>query len=201
MKAGFLRLIALIVTGAAFLLPAACGTTAPTRFYLLSPMADPVQGTSPSAKNGVAIALAPVELPEHLNRPQIVTRQNGYQVRVDEFNRWAEPLEAHVTAVLAENLSMLLGTEGVIVSSRNRQADADYHLSVACIRFDGWPGKEAVLDCRWSLGTGDTPAGRHPKRFSATRPVQGGDYTDLVAAMSAMLADFSREIVKEMGTD
>jgi uncharacterized lipoprotein YmbA len=191
----------MILAGAALLLLAACGTTAPTRFYLLSPVAEAGHGASAIHKNGVSIALAPVDLPEHLNRPQIVTRQNGHQVKVDEFNRWAEPLEMHVSAIIAENLSMLLGTEGIVITNRNKQADVDYHLSVQCIRFDGWPGKEATLDCRWYLGTGDDFAGTYPERFSATQPLEGSEYTDLVATLSRMLADLSREIAKGIDAD
>ena len=140
-------------------------------------------------------------MPEYLNRPQIVTRQNGHQVRVDEFNRWAEPLEAHVTAILAENLSLMLGTDRISITNRLKNSDVDYQLSVNVLRFDGWPGKEATLVCRWELGRGDEPAGSHPERFSATRPVEGGDYPDLVAALSSMLADLSREIAEQIAAD
>jgi len=194
MKAGALRLTIMIIAGAALLLLAACGTTAPTRFYLLSPMAEAGHGASATHENGVSIALAPVDLPEHLNRPQIVTRQKGHQVKVDEFNRWAEPLEMHVSAILAENLSMLLDTEGIVITNRNKQADVDYHLSVQCIRFDGQPGKEARLDCRWYLGTEDDFVNAQPERFSVVHPLEGSEYKDLVAALSLMLADLSREI-------
>ena len=200
MKAGSLRLTIIIFTGVALLLLTACGTTAPTRFYLLNPMANAGKVASATNSNGVSIALALVELPEHLNRPQMVTRQNGYQVRVDEFNRWAEPLDVQVTEILAENLSLLLGTEGVVITSRFKQADFDFHLSVKFIRFDGWPEKEASLVCRWYLGAGDGSAGVHPKRFSITRPVEGNDYPDLVATLSLMLANLSREIAKEAGS-
>ena len=198
MKAGSLRLTNVIVAGVVLLLLAACGTSAPTRFYLLNPMAEAGPESRVTGDKGISIALAPVELPGHLNRPQIVTRQNGHQVRVDEFNRWAEPLETHVTSILAENLSLLLGTEEVVISSRYKQTSVDYHLSVIFIRFDGWPGKEAALDCRWYLGTGNDQTDVHPERFSATRPLEGSDYADLVSALSLMLGDLSREIVKEV---
>ena len=63
MKAGALRLTMVIFTGAVVLLLAACGTTAPTRFYLLSPMAEAGRGASATHENGVSISLAPVDLP------------------------------------------------------------------------------------------------------------------------------------------
>ena len=198
MTAGFLRLTILPVTCAALLLLTACGTTAPTRFYILNPVTD-TDTSSPAAKNNhISIALASVTLPEHLNRPQIVTRQGGHQVRVDEYNRWAEPLDAHVTTILAENLSLILGTDRISITNRFKNSDFDYQLSVNVLRFDGWPGKEATLVCRWELGRGEESAESPPQRFSATRPVEGDDYRDLVAVLSSMLADLSREIADQI---
>ena len=198
MTAGILRLRNIFLTGMVFLLAVSCGTTAPTRFYLMDPMADAGSGSAAAGTNGISIALAPVELPEHLNRPQIVTRQNGHQVQVDEFNRWAESLGAHITAIVAENLSTQLGTEGVVITNRYKQTDVDFQLSIQILRFDGWPGKEAVLDCRWYLGAGDEHESGHPERFRITRPVAGDGYPDLVAALSLMLVDLSREIARQI---
>ena len=107
----------------------------------------------------------------------------------------------HVSTILSENLSMLLGTEGIVITNRNKQADVDYYLSVQCIRFDGQPGKEARLDCRWYLDKGDGFAIAHPQRFSAVQPLEGSAYTDLVATLSRMLADLSREIAKVIDAD
>ena len=198
MTAGFLRLTILPVMCAVLLLLTACGTTAPTRFYILNPVTD-TDTSSPAAKNNhISIALASVTLPEHLNRPQIVTRQGGHQVRVDEYNRWAEPLDAHVTTILAENLSLILGTDRISITNRFKNSDFDYQLSVNVLRFDGWPGKEATLVCRWELGRGEESAESPPQRFSATRPVEGDDYRDLVAVLSSMLADLGREIADQI---
>lgn len=201
MIAGYPRLNCVLLTAATLLLLTACGTTAPTRFYLLNPVVDAGHTYPAAGENGVSIALASVELPEHLNRPQIVTRQNGHQVGVDEFNRWAEPLDVGFTTILAENLSLLLGTDRIVVTNRFKSSDFDYQLSVNVLRFDGWPGKEATLICRWELGRGDEPPGAHSVRFSTTQPVEGGDYPDLVAALSSMLADLSREIGQRVAAD
>lgn len=198
MMAGYPRLYRVLLTAITLLLLIACGTTAPTRFYILNPVADMDTSSVAAKNNHISIALTSVTLPEYLSRPQIVTRQNGHQVKVDEFNRWAEPLEAHVTAILAENLSLMLGTDRVSVANRFKTSDVAYQLSVNVLRFDGGPGKEATLVCRWELGRGDQPSESHPQRFSATRPLEGDDYPDLVAALSSMLADLSRNIADEI---
>ena len=194
MMAGQSKLNHMFLTAIALLLLAGCGTTAPTRFYILNPLAD-TGSSSPAVENEhISIALAPVKLPEHLNRPQIVTRQAGHQVSVDEFNRWAEPLDIGFTTILAENLSKLLDTDRVFITNRLKNTGFDYLLSVNVLRFHGWPGGEATLVCRWSLDKSGEPTGSDPRRFTATRPVEGNDYPALVAALSQILADLSREI-------
>jgi uncharacterized lipoprotein YmbA len=201
MTAGYPRMNRVFLTAITLLLLIACGTTAPTRFYILNPVVD-TDTSSPAVKNNhISIALASVTLPEHLNRPQIVTRQGGHQVSVDEYNRWAEPLDAHVTTILAENLSLILGTDRISITNRFKNSGFDYQLSVNVLRFDGWPGKEATLVCRWELGRGDESAKSPPQRFSATRPVEGDDYPGLVAALSSMLADLSREIAQRIAAE
>ncbi|MCG6910239.1 MAG: PqiC family protein [Deltaproteobacteria bacterium] len=187
-----------LLCGLVFLLLAACGTTAPTRFYLLDPLAEPGEAASAASSESLSITLAPVELPEHLNRPQIVTRKKDSMVGIDEFNRWAEPLKAGVTATLAENLSLLLGTDRISITNRLRDTGSDYGIAVNVLRFDGWPGGEATLVCRWVLYQGDAPEAPRPRRFSATTKVEGADYPALVTALSGMLAKLSREIAGQI---
>ena len=145
----------LIFLSAATLILIACGKTAPTRFYILRPMADPPNASPPVPADEITIAVLPVNMPEHLNRSQIVTRQSRHAVTVNEFNRWAEPLDASFTMILAENLSLLLNSNRISVLSRLKFSRYDYHLKVDIIRFDGQIDGEAVLTCRWSLFSGD----------------------------------------------
>ena len=56
MKAGILRLCGILLSGIVVLLLVACGTTAPTRFYLMSPMPDTGQDASTVEKKGVSLS-------------------------------------------------------------------------------------------------------------------------------------------------
>lgn len=198
MKAGRTSRYSILVNALACLLLTACASTAPTRFYLLDPVAKQDGTVIVAGQEQLSIALATVELPDHLKRPQIVTRQKGHRVDVDEFNRWAEPLDAGFTAALAENLSRLLGTDRVYIVNRTRITGVDYQVAVKVLRFDGWPGGEATLVCRWEIVGKSAPETRHIQRFSTTRQVAGPGYADLVAALSSMLADLSRDIAGQL---
>jgi uncharacterized lipoprotein YmbA len=100
--------------GICLLITVGCGTTDPARFYTLSPLAIP--GTeAEAAGQGVAIGVGPIKLPEHLDRPQIVTRTSRNELKLAEFDRWAGSLADDFSRVLAENLSILLSTDRVSV--------------------------------------------------------------------------------------
>jgi len=198
MTVGHLNLKTILVPVVTILMLTACGTTAPTRFYILHPLPTAETATAAASSETVSIALSPVNLPEHLKRSQIVTRQAGHQVRVDEFNRWAEPLDASFTMIMAENLSQLLGTDRISVSSRVKYGEYDYNLSIDVIRFDGQISADANLICRWSLYRGDGKTALALKRSSFNRQVEGSDYQDLVAAMSLLVGDLGREIAGQI---
>ena len=70
--------------------------SSPTRLYTLTALAR--EGSpQPAGGQGLAIGVGPVELPEYVNRPQIVTGDSGNELRRAEFEQWAEPLETNFT--------------------------------------------------------------------------------------------------------
>jgi len=191
-----------LTTGLALLGVAGCSIkseTAPSRFYMLRPLpADAAGLEARSAEAGPALALGPVNVPAYLDRPQIVTRAPGTEVKLSEFERWAEPLEDNVAAVLADNLAKLVPTERVSAYPDRLQLDVDLRVAVDVIRFDGVLGGDVVLEVRWSLVSGaeEAPVRRQQSRF--VQPANGPAYADLVGAMSRTLDALSRELAQEI---
>src|SRR5215510_9952978 len=102
------------VTSGASLLVGGCASQ-PSRFYLLSAL--PSTETASPATSGQqrpTIGVGPVTLPRYVDRPQIVTRTSPYEIKVAEFDRWAEALDSNFSRVLADNLSFLLPTARVV---------------------------------------------------------------------------------------
>jgi len=166
------------------------GTVEPTRFYLLDSLPMPGSATSDAPSIGVG----PVNLPEYIDRPQIVTRSPGNEIRLADFARWGAPLKDLVPRVLAENLAALLGTEKVAVFPW-RTADAvDYQVVVDIIRFDADDAGNVVLSARWSvLRKGDKEALRSKRSEYSERAAAAG-YDGLAGAESRALQNLSREI-------
>ncbi|MFO0981411.1 MAG: PqiC family protein [Planctomycetota bacterium] len=176
------------------LLAIGCGTTEASRFYLLTPMpAAAEQARADSA--GPAIVLGPLEIPEYLDRPEIVTHDGGPIIALAEFDRWAEPLRQNLARVLAENLSALLRTERVIAFADRSTQPRDCDVRVSVVSFDGVPGEAITLVARFTVVRhADSEASIIRKAVIVKPAGPGRDFATFVAAASAAVAELSQEI-------
>jgi len=175
-----------------------CASTPPTRFFVLSSISGPEEMRSGEGERCFAIGIGPVKIPEYLNQPEIVTRVTQSEVRLDEFARWAEPLEDNISHALAENLSSLLCIWTIAIFPWRAQTPIDYRIDVHVIQMDGMLGGNAFLDVSWSIADGADR--RKPplvtKRSTYKEPTRGEDYGALVSAQSRNLAFLSRAIAE-----
>jgi hypothetical protein len=181
------RLAALTIPWALAILAAGCASPA-SRFYTLS--AAPTPG---AASSNLSVAVGPVSVPAAVDRPQIVVSMGPNQVRLDEFNRWASPLQNNIARVVAENLVALLGTPRVATSPQTLSAEADYRVAIEVQSFESALGEAATLDAVWTVRRakgGKSQTGRTTVREPA--PEQG--YEPLAAAHSRAVARLSRDI-------
>jgi uncharacterized lipoprotein YmbA len=168
-------------------LVAACASPA-SHFYTLSAGAPPAATSS-----NLSVAVGPVSVPAVVDRPQIVVTTGPNQVRPEEFNRWAAPLQNSIARVVAENLVAMLGTPRVILSSQTLGADADYRAAIEVQRFESAPGEAATLDAVWTViraKDGKSQTGRTTVREATSDK----SYDALAAAHSRALARLSQDI-------
>jgi uncharacterized lipoprotein YmbA len=169
---------------------AGCGATPSSRFYTLS------SGAAPAATSlNVSVVVGPVSVPAVVDRPQIVVTTGPNQVKVEEFNRWAAPLQNGIARVVAENLVAMLGTPRVTLSSQTLGADADYRAVIEVQGFESSLGDAAALDAVWTVRRakdGKSETGR----TTAREGVQDKSYDALAAAHSRALARLSRDIAE-----
>ena len=166
----------------------ACGTTAPSRFYTLDATAVS-DGTAPVS---YPIMVGPVSVPAAVDRPEFVLQTAPNRVDVDEFNRWAAPLNDAVAQVVAGDLVKLLGTPNVAAAPMANFEPA-YRVTIDVQRFDSVPGQSALVEAVWTVhrtAGGETRSGR----TVASEPVQGDGFDALAAAHSRALAKMSGDI-------
>lgn len=169
-------------------LAAACSGTPPSRFYQLSAAASP-----PAPASTVSVAVGPVAVPAAIDRPQLVVTVAPNQVRLDEFNRWAAPVQNDIARVVAENLVAMLGTPQVVVSAQTLAVVPDYRAAIDVQRFESAPGQAATLDAVWTVARSKDGRSR-TGRTTVREPVPGTTYDALVAAHSRAVAQLSRDI-------
>ena len=179
-----------IVLGLAAL--AGCGASPATRFYVLTPVA--ANGADPSAVSDViTIGIRSVELPEELDRPQIVTRTGANTMHFAEFDRWSASLRESVLQLTATNLAILLPHDRVAVYPWTRGTSVDREVVIEVTRFDGQLGGQCALHARWKiLARKGTPSAVYGQ--STLSEASGPDYAALVATQSRLLGALSAEI-------
>jgi uncharacterized lipoprotein YmbA len=175
-----------------------CGTSAPTRFYVLSPMPASQEGSQVVLdERCLAIGIGPVTLPQYLERPQIVTRVSSNEMQLADFDQWAEPLKDNFTRVLAENLSALLCADAMAVFPWSGSTPVDYQVQVEVIRLDGAPGGEAALTARWAIMGEDSRKVLYATTSAYRAPVAASeDYSPFVATQSRLVEKFSNDIAE-----
>jgi uncharacterized protein len=182
---------------AACLASAGCADSQPTRFYTLAAVPDAPGEALPALPPDLTVGIGPVTLPPYLDRPQLVTRAGSNRAVLAEFDSWVEPLQGMFARVLAENLTLLLGTDDVLMLPQRRALD--YQVEVDVTRFDVDTGGNAVLDARWWLLGRDGERLLRGGRSTITEPTQAGDYTAAAGALSRALGAMSREIARAIG--
>ena len=170
----------------------ACGTTPPSRFYTLEAVPAALQPANDAG--GLAVDVGPIELANGLDRAQMVTRVGPYEVELHEFSRWAEHLEDNVARVLAEDLSVALGTQRVGVLPGSETREESWRVSVNVLRLESGPDGKSLLVARWRLFKpgASAPALTHKSVFSTTLATH--DASGMAAALSTDLDALAKEI-------
>jgi uncharacterized lipoprotein YmbA len=177
------------IAAVSLLIGLASGCASPmSRFYTLSAANAPA-----AASSTLSIVVGPVSVPAVVDRPQIVVTTGPNQVRPEEFNRWASPLQNNISRVVAENLVAVLGTPRVILFSQTLGGDVDYRAAIEVQRFESAPGEAATLDAVWTVSR--TKDGKSQTGRTTVREVASDKgYDALAAAHSRGLARLSQDI-------
>ena len=159
----------------------------PAHFYTLSATAAPAASASK-----LSVAVGPVSVPAAVDRPQMVVSAGANEVSIDEFNRWASPVQDNLARVIAEDLVALLGTPRVTLYP-TLASDVAFRVQVEVRNFESAPGKYALLDAVWTvrrMKDGKSETGRSSVREAIT----DSGYDALAAAHSRAVARMSQDI-------
>ncbi len=178
------RSIAIAIAAAA---ATSCGISASSRFYTLDSTAV-ANGARPVQ---IAVMVGPVSVPAAVDQPEFVVQVASNRVEVEEFDRWAAPLEDCIARAVAGDLSVLLATPNVTAGPLAGFSPA-YRVTIDVQRFESVKGEAALVDAVWVVrsASGNTRSGRTVAREA----VQGDSFEAFAAAHSRALAIVSSEI-------
>jgi uncharacterized lipoprotein YmbA len=173
-----------------------CGTTPPSKFYMLEPVAEPQQTQNAHDVAGnIHIGVGPVQFAEYLDRKQIVTRVDSTEVNLSETHRWAEPLPDNFARILADNLSVLIDTDKVSLHPSRNWSEIDYQVLVDVWQFDVSKQGVVSLVANWSIRGkgGSSLITMHKSTFTTEVPPEAS-YAEATHALSRTVGKLSREI-------
>lgn len=175
---------------AAAALAGCSGTQA--RLYMLIPL---TTGTTTTRRpDSRSVGVQPVVMPEYLDRSEIVAYAGPHELSANRDDRWAERLPTNVTRVLAENLSILLGTDHVYVLPSREPERPDYEVAVEFDRFERSASGESVLDAHWLVRDAASQKVVVRNRTRLATRIPNDSYGALVASMNENLSNLSHDI-------
>jgi len=180
------------------LLLASCGSSTPSRFYVLTPLA---AGKPTHAPDGPGIGVGPVVVPQYLDRPQVVTRSSDNRLDVGETDQWGGRLSDNITRVLAENLSGLLQTDRVSIYPWTDATAIGLQVTLDIVEFERNAAGAVTLSVFWNITDVANAKILTTRRSTIVKDVaaKGTESFDATAAaMSAALADLSQEIAAQI---
>ena len=170
-------------------LAAGCASTPPSRFYTLSATAAP----STAAASSLMIVVGPVSVPAVVDRLEIVVSSGSNELKLDEFNRWASPLQDNLSRVIAENLVAILGTRRVTLLPQMPSTAAQYRVAIEVHAFESAIGTSTTLDAVWTVRR-TTDGSAETGRTAVRESVRDNSYDALAAAHSLAAARLSQDI-------
>jgi hypothetical protein len=153
----------------------------PTKFYVLSaprgqapesqanapagrvPPTENSAAANPPAAKKVRLGLKTVEVANYLKGPEMVVRSGTNEVTMQEYARWAEPIQAGVTRLLREQLAGAANVAQIDVQPFSLDQPRDFDIAVTILHCEGAAGGADGRGARFEASIRISTAGLTPE--------------------------------------
>jgi uncharacterized lipoprotein YmbA len=170
------------------------GTSPATRYYAFT-SADFISNGTGDTK----ISVGPFEIPDYLNRPQIVVRDQGTTLKVLKSDRWAEPLTESVNRRVIRDLSNELSSALVYQFPSVTDISPDYRIRGRIHNFEANTDGSVVLRLRWGVLNRENGFAIAPRGENFSTTINSSDDIAAVTnAMDGLLGELAMTIAAEL---
>jgi len=169
---------------AATLLLNGCGTPE-THYYVLDPDRPPATVHVPLSGS---IAITQIEIPQYLDRPRMVSRDDSNALRIAEYYQWGGRLRDNIVRTLADDLAARIPGASVVAVPMPGATDAEYEILLDIRQFERLADGHVHLRLNWHLRHHGSPTDSHHEHLVGTRRIDTTDYAAMAKAMSELLA-------------
>jgi uncharacterized protein len=198
-RKAWILLVAVIVWGCSIFPP-----RPEPNFFILTPLPDNesssmnVAGLPPGSFAPIELGLGPVRFPAYLDRLEMVTRIDKNRLAISDTNRWAAPLDAAFTKILAQDLSSRIPDSHVALYPWYNDHLPDFQIIIDVQRFDVTVQGLAKLEAAWTIRGAKANTLLYSTSSAFTQSVRGLQSADPAAALSHTVADLSSQIAKQI---
>jgi uncharacterized lipoprotein YmbA len=187
MKRNLLILAALAVLGGCI----GGGESPKSDYYMLASVAGPV-----SADVDFTVKIMRPVIPGYLDRPELVEQEGDNKIRIDEYSRWAEPLDTMFERVLVQDLRQRLPSAHLLTEDDQFLSAAPrVTVAVAIQQFNRIPDGKVQLQAQYEVvdkGTHEQPP---LQQMEETLNADSGGSTGNLSALVGNLADNIAEML------
>ena len=164
------------------------GRSKPSNFYNLVATETNILNN----KIKLSIGIEPVNLPSYLDRSEIITiKNNGTEINISDFNRWADTLSTAIQRVLIQDMSILL-PKSIIKASTFTKSQFNYIIVISINKLEAKFNDKAYLDAYYDIYNKN---GKSIIRERITLETTILDtYSDLAQKYSILLSQLSQKI-------
>jgi uncharacterized lipoprotein YmbA len=174
------------------------GSSPSSRFYMLKHP----DGTAPVKKfnipAGLITSIGPVNIPQYLDRPQIVTQNDKGLIDISQFERWGESLDLAIAQAVNEDLNLMLPGGTFEMFPCNFSIPLDYQVIVDVLRLEANLKKDLLMVAQWSIIDAKAKKMLFTSRSELSEKIEPHDYFGLADALSRSVYSLSVQIAGDL---
>jgi len=170
------------------------------KFYMLRAIDESQAAQKFTVAPNMIIGIGPVKIPEYLNRPQIVTRDNNNMLIFAQFDRWGESLDIGLGRLIRENLIAMLPGATLEMFPWGLDVPVKYQVFIDVVQLESELEKDMFFAVQWSIFDIDKKKMVLIKRSEFRQSISPHNYSGLVKTLSAACASLSSEIAEAVGS-